>query len=156
MQELSIQALLYTGDQSRSSTGASFQYAFHFNRTLWMGIDAFWNPLRYDSKNSGGSEQRQSLWALSPILYFNMPSLLNPQNAMNADFYTSLGVGGLMFDSNTKAYATLGGGLILYPWNTQHFALRFDFKTLIYRISNPYGGDWMFDVALGLGPSFLL
>ncbi len=63
-------------------------------------------------------------------------------------------MGYLWVGPQNTPYGFIGGGL---NWHTgwRGLALRFDLKNLFFMLENASGGDFNFDMSLGLGPSWM-
>lgn len=149
--EASPGIVFYTGDSLRSSFLGGASFAYHLNRSFWVGADFMGGQASIDRGAGVNIQKDDRLFALDAAGYWNMAALLD--NTLGADFYTSLGLGHLWIGSEKEIFGFVGGGLTIHPgW--KNLSVRFDLKNLFFMLKNSQGDDFNSDMALSLGPSW--
>lgn len=156
--EITPELVFYSGDALRSSIDGGLQYALHFNRTWWVGIDFLGGTLSVDAPNGLGLSDGDRLIGLGSALYINLPAILGAgwvgDSGSLADLYTTIGGGHFWLGSEGEYFGFVGGGMLLHT-PISHLAVRFDLKGYFFRLRNTAGTDFSSDMALSIGPSFL-
>lgn len=152
--ELSLQAMMNNGDAVRSYVLAAFQYAYHINNTLWVGLDGFSGPTVIDSGSPLAIQNGDWLSGIGPTFYYNVPALMGATGEKaRCQLYTAIGVGYLHVGSEDTMYGAIGGGML---WEASSWlGLRFDLKSIFFMLENATGSDFNMDMALSIGPSFM-
>jgi hypothetical protein len=150
--ELSPQVAFYTGDALRTTTLGGLQYAFHFNRTFWFGLDGLLGKTSMDRGNGTLVDDGDRLIGVDGAFYINIPATLA---GTSADLYTSIGMGNLWLGSEKELYGFLGGGMVL-QLPPKWLAIRFDLRGIFFQLDNSAGSDFNSDLVLSIGPSLVL
>jgi len=154
LHEFSPQVSLYTGDALRSSVNGAFSYAFHFNSSMWLGLDFVGGTAKVDQPNGLSLNSGERYIGCNGVFYYNIPGLIGEPQGLGADLYTSIGMGHFWIGSHKEFFGFLGGGMLLHT-GLKWLMIRFDLKGAFYRLRNANGSNFNSDLALNMGPSFI-
>lgn len=143
----------HSPDVARAMIAPSVQIDVRPNRTFWFGAGGFWGRAIQD-RGASAIQDGDRWWSAEACAYWNLSGTLG-DDAQSIDLFTNAGPAYVHVSGQGQWAFLLGGGMLVNFERTPWLSLRFDLKNYMYRLENPNGSDFVSDLSLWIGPSFL-
>ena len=147
----------FLGDEWYNNWDVGARYYFNFSKTLGIGVEYQYNPIRADSSGDFGRSLTtdDSHTLFGGITVANTAAFTAGKSIIPCDFYLTLGGGSMQINKDWEWLAVVGGGLKVYM-PVRWMAVRFDVNTYMHPTPKPGGDAFNADLAINAGVSFLI